>query len=415
MARSGVAQASHGKEWMPAVRIYGAAVTSVALFSLTPTLTRVVVQQVDPLTAGLIRTVMAAPVATAILWLARLPRPRGWRAVGLTLVSAGAGYVAFPILFCLGAHSTSATHAAVLMAAIPLFTMAIDRIVDRTRPKSAWVLGTALALGGVMMVIVGQPLLSPQRSSVMGDGLVLAGVICVAAGFVAGSRLAVQVGSWAATFWSVAFAGCVLAPWMVLRSVGAPWASVHASGWLALATLTFGNTIIGWIAWFFALARGGVQRIAPLMFLVPILAVVVAVLVLGDFPGVTTVVGGVVTIVGIVVARRSSSKPAAPMRSSETGHHFVPRWLDNRQVLYFGALRAPEIEHLAADLGTTRADLIASVARNPWWHPVGIAAHFAQARHLPDGGIGSVPPRGRRVVERGLSRSSHSSGGRQPR
>lgn len=409
MPSSGMRYASRGKEWMAAVGVYGAAAVSVTLFSLTPVLTKVAAQQVDPLTVGLIRTVMAAPVATAILWLARLPRPRGCRAVGLTLVSAGAGYLAFPVLFCLGARSTSATHAAVLMAAIPLFTMVIDRIIDRTKPKSAWVLGTGLALSGEAMVILGQPLLSPHRSSVMGDGLVFASVICVATGFVAGSRLAVRIGSLAATFWSIACAGCVLAPWLASRSVGVSWASIHASGWLALATLTLGNTIIGWIAWFFALARGGVQRIAPLMFLMPTLAVVLAVLVLEDHPDTTTVMAGLVTIVGIGIARRSGLEHAAPMGTSAIGGQFVSHWLDNRDALYLAALRSPEIEHFARDLGVTRSDLFAIVARNPWGDPAGLAVRSEQARRLPDDRVGSGLPRARRAVERVMYRFSHPS------
>jgi drug/metabolite transporter (DMT)-like permease len=410
MAHSGVTRTSHGKAWVTTAGIYGSAMTAVTLFSLTPTLTRVAVHQVDPLTAGLIRTVMAAPVATAILCLARLPRPSGWRAVGMGLVSAGAGYVAFPILFCLGAHDTSATHAAVLMAAIPLFTMVIDRIVDRTRPNSAWVLGTGLALGGVVMVILGQPLLSPHRSSMTGDGVVLASVICVAAGFVAGSRLAARIGSWAATFWSIACAGWVLAPWLAARSVGMPWASVHVSGWLALATLTFGNTIIGWIAWFFALARGGVQRIAPLMFLVPILAVVVAVLVLGNLPGTATLVGGVVTVVGIGLARRSSSKP-----SLARGYRLASRWLDNRDAVYFASLCPGEIDRLAADVGIGRSDLLAAVARSPGRIPAGIAGRSEPIRRPPADGIGSGPARARRGVVRLMFRSSRPSADGQPR
>ena len=51
---------------------------------------------------------------------------------------------------------------------------------------------------------------------------------------------------------------------------------------IAVATLAYGPSLIAFIAWFWALRTGGIQRVAVFQFAVPPLSVVIAIVFLGD-------------------------------------------------------------------------------------------------------------------------------------
>jgi drug/metabolite transporter (DMT)-like permease len=293
-----------------AASVFGAAFITITLFALTPITTRFVVAHVDAMTVGLSRTVLAVPVAAAILFAFRLRPPAGFRQWRLLAVSAGGGFVGFPILFSLGAQRTSAAHACLCMAAIPLFTALTGMLVEGKRPRLGWILGAGIAMfGEASLVSIRDPLLS-QPYSVTGDGLVLASAVSVACSFVAGSRLTAQTDSWSATFWSVALAGAMLSPWFVVRAAAVNWPDLTLLDWAALAHLSIGASVIGWVAWFYALARGGVARVAALQFLQPVLSLIFAASMLAESitPLVTLVAGTI--LVGLALARKYAQEPA---------------------------------------------------------------------------------------------------------
>jgi drug/metabolite transporter (DMT)-like permease len=71
---------------------------------------------------------------------------------------------------------------------------------------------------------------------------------------------------------------------------------------LFLAAVT---SIAGYVGWYWALSRGGIQRIATLQFLQPLSGLVLAVLVLGEGVGPGTAIGAAAVIGGVVIAQRA--------------------------------------------------------------------------------------------------------------
>jgi uncharacterized membrane protein HdeD (DUF308 family) len=118
-----------------------AAGLTIVLFTLTPVTTRFAAVQIDGTTIG--RTVGAGVLAIPIVLLLRLRRPRRASHWDLLLVSALGGFVGFPLLFSMGTQRTSARHAALIMAAIPLFTGLIGTATERRLPHAQWFLDTA--------------------------------------------------------------------------------------------------------------------------------------------------------------------------------------------------------------------------------------------------------------------------------
>ena len=289
-----------------AIAVFGAAFVTIFLFALTPITTRVALHQIDSLGLGLMRIVAAAPFAGLLLLARRLPPPIADRTqCKLLAISAASGFIGFSLLFSFGTQRTSALHAGFGLALSPLFTGLIGMAVDRRRPHLGWLLGAAVATvgeAGLLMVRFGD---LSQGTTIVGDLLVLAAACSNAIGFVAGSRLTARTDAWTATFWAILIAGLVLAPALWFDEDFAIWQRLDLTTWVAVAHLALGATVIGYMAWFYALARGGLARVSILQFLQPIFTVIFAGVLLGETLTAAELLMGATILIGVIIARQS--------------------------------------------------------------------------------------------------------------
>jgi drug/metabolite transporter (DMT)-like permease len=195
-----------------------------------------------------------------------------------------------------------------ILAALPVFTGLYASLVARRRPATAWIAGSVVALVGEAVLIGGRAAGrgSGGDATLAGDLIVLAAALVVSAGYVAGAMLPPRgVRSAAATYWGVALGAVVLAPLgaALLATDGVP----HASGtaWGAVLFLAVVTSILGYVGWYWALDRGGIQRIATLQFLQPLSGFALAAVVLGDSVTLPIALGSALIVTGIVVAQRA--------------------------------------------------------------------------------------------------------------
>jgi len=84
--------------------------------------------------------------AAAIAATARLPVPGNRRDWALLVVAGITSFALWPMLLSLGLARTSASHAALIMAMVPVFTGLIAAAFERRRPRAAWWIGVAVAV-----------------------------------------------------------------------------------------------------------------------------------------------------------------------------------------------------------------------------------------------------------------------------
>jgi drug/metabolite transporter (DMT)-like permease len=163
-----------------------AALVAVAIWGATPIATKIAVADLDPLTVGVLRTVLAAGITAPLLIVYRIgPARRPEQLALLALVACGS-LIAFPVLFSLGVGRTSAAHAGLILAALPLPTALFGAVFERRLPSRVWWLGAAIALGGEALLI-GLDARGEQRAATLsGDFLVMLAALAGAAGHVAG-------------------------------------------------------------------------------------------------------------------------------------------------------------------------------------------------------------------------------------
>jgi drug/metabolite transporter (DMT)-like permease len=271
----------------------------------TPLFTKVAAAQIDPLLVGVLRTVIAGAVALPMILGMRLRLPEDTRGRLLLAYSGTAAFIVFPLLFTVGQHSTSAMHGALILATLPVFTSLFGTLLERRRPKLGWVLGCTIALLGEGAVIVWRTAGANSGSSLTGDAIVLLSSVLCASGYVAGARLT-QRGyqSLPTTLWGATLAAVALLPVMVWRVSATGWPQADAAAWGSILILAILTSIVGYVAWYWALAVGGISRIAGVQFTQPLFGLLLAAIVLGERPGPVTIVAGAAILGGAWIVGR---------------------------------------------------------------------------------------------------------------
>ncbi len=279
------------------------ALAVMVVWGATPVATRLAVAAIDPITVALLRTVVGGAAALAVALAFRVPRPRGPRAMVLVAVAGFAGFVAFPLIYCVGQQRTSALHGALILAALPVITGFWAAVVERRWPRRRWFVGCAVALCGEALLVGGRVSGAGGPADAQGDLMIAASALIVGAGYVVGAR-ATQLGtsSLGTTLWGLGFGAVVLLP--VLAATGAGLPSAGVVPWSATLYLALVTSIVGYIGWYWALARGGIQRIALYQFLQPISGLLLAVAVLDERPSLALLVAGALVLGGLTVAQR---------------------------------------------------------------------------------------------------------------
>lgn len=277
---------------------------AVLLWGGSPIATRLAVLGIDPLAVGILRTLLAALLALPLALMLRLKLPRARRGWVLMLGAALGSYVLFPILFSVGVRHTTASHAALVHASTPLFTGVIAALLERRWPGGWWWVGVVIALVGEALLIgLGRGFDEPGVT-VYGDLVVFAACVAVAFGYVAGGSLTQTLGSMAVTFWGLVIAAILMLPGVLLvPSSGLAEASLASLGGLAFLVVI--SSVVGYIAWNWALAHGGIGRTGVLQFAQPVLSVILAVLLLGESLTWSVLFSAAVILAGVAIARRA--------------------------------------------------------------------------------------------------------------
>lgn len=252
---------------------------------------------VDPLAYNGLRVALAAAVLTGIVVVRRMPLPP--RATIVALFGLGAlGNGVYQFFFVEGIALTRASDAALVIAASPAFIAIIGRIrgIDSVSRRGA--AGIALSVTGIGLVVFGTSQGDQGQSSLYGDLLVLCGSLAWAIYTVLLKPYTERVpGLQLAAFTMIGGAvplGVVAWPAMSR----ARWGTLPSSGWLAVLYSGIFALVIAYYFWYHGVRVIGPTRTAMYSNLQPVIAVVVAWVMLHEVPtpwqglGATCIVSG---------------------------------------------------------------------------------------------------------------------------
>jgi drug/metabolite transporter (DMT)-like permease len=282
-----------------------AAGVAVAIWGGTPIATRVAVDTIDPAMVGMLRTLLAALLAPLLLVVLRMPVPAGNGTRPLLAFAGLCAFVLFPVLFSVGIEYTTASHAALILAMQPVFTAFAAHLVEKSMPSRRWAAGAALAAAGTFALVHFRLGIAEGTAQIwIGDILILFAGFLASIGYVGGGRAARNFPALGVTLWGLAIGGTALLPLFAWRAGAVDWGAGTLPSWSAVAYLAFAVSSLGYLLWYWALARGGIARIGALQFLQPVASLILAVLLLGEPMTLPLAACAALVLAGTILAHR---------------------------------------------------------------------------------------------------------------
>jgi drug/metabolite transporter (DMT)-like permease len=262
---------------------------------------------VPPVGFAFVRFLLAGLVLLVLLRIregsVRIPRD----VVVRVAVLGGLGFGVYQVLWSTGLTVTTAGTSALLIGTTPIWTALIAVAIGTEAPHRARFAGAAVGFLGVGLVVAARGL-DPAGAG-LGDLATLVAAVCWGSYLALSAPLLARVSPLALTTWAI------LAGTVVMAVPGLPQLVETRGTWVApdtLAALVYSGVIAAGLAnvlIFRAIGLVGASRIANLQFLVPALTVLFAATLLGEPILVGQIVGGVVIVLGILVARRAPLGP----------------------------------------------------------------------------------------------------------
>ena len=274
---------------------------------------RVATAEIAPAMAALLRFVVAsvALLLVALVVEKGLPRiaPRQWIAVALMGVT---GVVIFNLCFMYGLARAPASRGALIMALNPALTL-LGAIVflheEVTRDK---VLGIAIALAGVVVVLGhGNPANLLHGTVGPGDVVLLGCPLAWAAYSLIGKHALPGLSAVAVTTYAALLGTAVLA--VVTVALGEfAWPSASWRAWSGIGFTGLFGTALAFLLFYRGVRAIGPARTAVFINLVPVVAVLLGVLLLGESLEVSMLVGGVLVVAGVLLLNRPGHARTVP-------------------------------------------------------------------------------------------------------
>jgi drug/metabolite transporter (DMT)-like permease len=255
---------------------------------------------IEPFTFAFFRFILASVV---LLILARV-RERGrpvekgdiWRMIGL-------GAIIIPgnqAMYLWGQSLTAAGHGAILFATTPIWVFLLAGML--LGEKLTWQrgVGIVVALSGALLIITGGAIRIGSEY-LAGDLIILVSVWSWAAYTVLGKPLVEKYGALRTTAYALASGSAIYFPFGLYRALSFDYSQATGAAWLSIVYMAIGSSVISYILWYWFLNFMEASRLAVFQNVQPIIATLVALVFLGEVPGLSFLIGGGIVLVGVLV------------------------------------------------------------------------------------------------------------------
>ena len=250
------------------------------------------------------------PVAASLLLL-RLYGTR-WpklpRSELLALLKLGiAGHVLHVGLVTYGIHWSTPFSSSLILACGPMFTLLILRWHGTERLTRGQVAGVALACAGVL-TFLSDKLLGGHWQASGGDLTLLVAAAFFSYYTVAAKPLIERHGGVLVMTYATLLGSGPVVLLSLPAGLRVDWLHVSPAIWLGLVYAVLISAFLGWLVWGWVNAVRGVARSAPLMYLMPPVAGLVAWILTGERYTGIKLAGAALTLAGVAVAQFASSQ-----------------------------------------------------------------------------------------------------------
>ena len=271
--------------------------------------------QMDPQAFNAVRMLVASAAFLTIIVAARRLRGAGGRLVSvvvtpapitrrdwMTLALLGLiGHAGYQFFFIGGLARTSVANSSLMLAATPVVIAMIAAALGHERIGRLHWLGAALSMFGIYLVV--GPGAAAGGSSLTGDAMMFGGVICWAIYTLGSRHLMLRHSPVGVTGVSMAIGTLIYVPLVSGNVRATDWGAVTGSTWFALIYSALFALCVAYTIWYVAVREIGSARTAVYSNLVPIVAMVTAVVMLGERLTVPRIAGAAAVLLGVALTR----------------------------------------------------------------------------------------------------------------
>ena len=271
-------------------------------FGTNFTAVKLVVESVPPILFAATRFTLAGLL---LLPLALLSGPEGRLSRRDLLPMLGLGLVGVTLtqsVFTLGVGLTTAANTALVYSTAPVWGMVLGFALGWEQPRASGVLGIGLCLGGVGAIVYGS--LDFAGTSLHGDVLILAAAVFWGSYTVLTLSFLRRYSALAVAAYAMTLGGLAAFPLAALDQSSLDFAALDGLTWAAAAYSALCSSAFGFAAWGWGVSHVGANRVLIYQYLVTLTGVSTGILLLGEDFGVGQLVGAVVILAGVYLARR---------------------------------------------------------------------------------------------------------------
>jgi drug/metabolite transporter (DMT)-like permease len=273
---------------------------------------RITYGELAPFYSGAARFVLAGLIFWVLMFIRKIPFPRGQALLGAALFGTLSVGLAFTFI-AWGLVETPASTYQVLMALVPLLTMFFAFLHGVERIRWQGLLGSLFAVGGIAVVVGGA----------RGGGLSLPHVLAIIAGAACLSEAGVIAKKFPRSHPIATNAIAMTIGAFILGAISLianePWViPTQVNTWVAFGYLLVFVTVIVFLLYLYVLGRWTASGTSYGFVVTPLITIVIASSLAGEQITLSFVAGGVLVLAGVLVGALLPSKPPSPPEQDQT-------------------------------------------------------------------------------------------------
>jgi len=217
------------------------------------------------------------------------------------VVSAIFGVAANMLLFFKGLSITTPINGSVLMLNTPIFVIVFAAFMLGEKLTFKKVIGILIAAAGALFLVGGYKL-SFNSNTALGDLYITLNAIIYAFYLVYAKRLMQTYHPLTVTLYSFAIGFLMVLPFGLNQALEIDFANMPLTIWLCIAFVTVGSTFITYVLNAYALKHASSSLVGSYIYLQPLLASVIAILLGKDVLTLQKVGFGLMVLLGVIIA-----------------------------------------------------------------------------------------------------------------
>lgn len=295
-----------------------AALAAVILWGVSFVATKAALREVSPVTLIFTRFALGVAVLFLILKLRReslIPPRDAWP---MLAVMGFVGIFVHQMIQVHGLTLTTAVRTGWLIGLTPIWSAVLATVFLGESFGPRKILGLLLGTVGALLVITRGELSSDVLAlpATRGDLLILASTVNWAIYTIMGQKTLKRVGSTQAIAAAMFVGWAMLIPFFVSTAGWQEYRDLSSTSVIAIVFLGVGCSGLGYLFWYAALERIETSQVAAFLYLEPLVTLLAAVALLGESVAVSTILGGVLVLLGVLTVQTGKARQKEGRRNA---------------------------------------------------------------------------------------------------